>query len=244
MTDPEILRVWNTLSKQTYTEARVFSCVVSAYENNNGEIDTGRAGAVMQVVWPQTTALGGVPSEIRGTTANQTNNRNRQADFTRLMQLIHLSTGRETSSQISPVQEGSSTPQVTIGGPAAQAGAGFGDPVENIQVETVAVQAVVKHYKEDGWSVRSVERDKCGYDLECAKGTVVEQVEVKGISGTGLCFVITASEVKQARENPKFVLVVVTSTLSASPSLTKFSGVEFGQRFDLAAIQYRASLKR
>ena len=87
VTDAEILRIWNTLSNRTYTEARVFSCAVSAYENN-GEINTGRAGAVMQVVWPQNAVLGAVPSEIRGRTANQNNNRNRQADFSRLMPLI------------------------------------------------------------------------------------------------------------------------------------------------------------
>jgi hypothetical protein len=38
------------------------------------------------------------------------------------------------------------------------------------------------------------------------------------------------------RENPKFVLFVVTSALSPSPALTKFSGTECGERFDLAAI--------
>jgi hypothetical protein len=131
-----------------------------------------------------------------------------------------------------------------VGDQAAQTGAGFGDPVENKLVETAAVEAVAREYQWGGWSVRSVERDNCGFDLECTKGVTVEQVEVKGVRGTGLCFVITAGEVRQARENPKFVLVVVTSALSPSPTLTKFSGVEFGQQFDLAAIQYRASLKR
>ncbi len=133
-------------------------------------------------------------------------------------------------------------PQDESGTPVAQMGAGFGDPAENKLVESAAVRAVVKHYA--GWSVQSVERDKCGFDLECAKGDVVEQVEVKGVRGTGLCFVITAGEVRQARENAKFFLVVVTSALSPSPTLTKFSGTEFGQRFDLSAIQYRAALRQ
>lgn len=124
------------------------------------------------------------------------------------------------------------------------AGAGFGDPAENKLVETAAVRAVAKHYDGHGWSVRSVERDKCGFDMECTKGGAVEHVEVKGVRGTGLCFVITSGEVKQALENPKFFLVVVTSALTSSPTLTKFSGAEFGQRFDLSAIQYRAALKQ
>jgi hypothetical protein len=87
VTDAEVLRIWNTLPNQTYTEARVFSCAVSAHENN-GEIDRQRAVAVLQAVWPQNTELGAVPSEIRGNTANLNNNRNRQADFDRLTQRI------------------------------------------------------------------------------------------------------------------------------------------------------------
>jgi hypothetical protein len=124
----------------------------------------------------------------------------------------------------------------------AQAGAGFGDPAENKLVEMAAVRAVVKAYEVDGWSVRSVERDKCGFDLECSKNGAVEHVEVKGVRGTALCFIITEGEVEQARWNLKFFLVVVTSALSASPKLTKFSGGEFCRRFDLSAIQYRAAL--
>lgn len=125
----------------------------------------------------------------------------------------------------------------------SQAGAGFGDPAENKLVESAAVRAVVAHYEVGGWSVRSVEREKCGFDLECTKSGVVEQVEVKGVRGVGLCFIITAGEVKQAQTNPNFFLVVVTSALAATQTLTKFSGAEFVQRFDLAAIQYRAAAK-
>ncbi len=128
-------------------------------------------------------------------------------------------------------------------GPVGQVGAGFGDPAENKLVESAAVRAVVAHYVAGDWSVRSVERDKCGFDLECKKGGVVEQVEVKGVRGAGVCFVITAGEVKQAQTNSNFFLVVVTSALAALPTLTKFSGAEFVRRFDLAAIQYRAALK-
>lgn len=87
VTDAEILAIWNQLTDHTYTEARVLSCVVAAHENN-GEIVTSRAKEVMQVVWPMNTALGAVPSEIRGNTANTNNNRNRQADFARLSQVI------------------------------------------------------------------------------------------------------------------------------------------------------------
>ena len=63
----------------------------------------------------------------------------------------------------------------------AQTGVGFGDPAENKLVEVAAVRAVVKTYQGDGWSVRSVERDKCGFDLECTKNGSVENVEVNAL---------------------------------------------------------------
>src|SRR5262249_2095821 len=142
----------------------------------------------------------------------------------------HLKIGSVFHKAISPelIPSGSAggDPPIKGDAPVAQAGAGFGDPAENRFVEAAAIRAVVKDYEGDGWSVRSVERDKCGFDLQCSKGGVIEQVEVEGVGGAGLCFIITAGGVKQARENAKFFLVVVTSALSASPKLTKFSGAE------------------
>jgi hypothetical protein len=125
-----------------------------------------------------------------------------------------------------------------------QGGAGFGDPIENKLVEAGAIRAVRKAYEEDEWVVRSVERAKCGFDLECKKERAVENVEVKGVRATDQCFIITAGEVQQARNNPRFVLMVVTSALSASPTLTRYSGAEFCRQFDLSAVQYRAVLRK
>jgi hypothetical protein len=125
----------------------------------------------------------------------------------------------------------------------AQPGAGFGDAAENKIVESKAVDAVIMDYEGKGWSVRSVEPDKCGFDLICTKNDVIENVEVKGIKGSTPCFIITAGEVGQAETNPRFFLVVVTAALSSSPKLTKYSGAEFMHRFKLSAVQYRATLK-
>jgi hypothetical protein len=125
----------------------------------------------------------------------------------------------------------------------AQTGAGFGDAAENKLVESKAVQAVTKDYQDDGWTVRSVERDECGFDLVCSKEGLVENVEVKGVKGKAICFIITEGEVQQAQTNPKFFLVVVTSALSATPKLSKYSGAEFLQKFDRSPIAYRAVVK-
>lgn len=125
----------------------------------------------------------------------------------------------------------------------APSGAGFGNPEENKEVEKAAIAIVKKKYKFDGWTVRSVERDKCGFDLECHKGEITENVEVKGVSGTERSFFITAGEVEQAKINSKFVLIVVTSALSSSPVMTCYSGTEFFRSFELKVVQYRAALR-
>lgn len=83
------------LEDRTYTEARVFSCVVSAYENNDGQLDKKRAVAVMKIVWPENTKLVDVPREIQGTSPNQNQNRLRRNDFNRLMKLIRGKTGHQ-----------------------------------------------------------------------------------------------------------------------------------------------------
>ena len=125
-------------------------------------------------------------------------------------------------------------------------GSGFGEPAENKLVESAAVRAVVKDYEADGWSVRSVERDKCGFDLECTKNGAVEQVEVKGVRGTGLCFIITAGVGRAGsgeRRNLHPLRRYVGTDRIAQASTT-FTGPEFRRQFDLSAIQYRAILAR
>lgn len=125
----------------------------------------------------------------------------------------------------------------------ANAGAGFGDPVENSAVEAAAVRAVWKWYTVRGWTIKSVERDRCGFDLECTKGDTEESVEVKGVRGAKPCFIITAGELERARLDRKFVLIVVTSALSRSSKIHRYAGAMVVQQFDLTPIQYRASLR-
>ncbi|MBI3840330.1 MAG: DUF3883 domain-containing protein [Planctomycetia bacterium] len=125
-----------------------------------------------------------------------------------------------------------------------QAGAGFGSAAENKLVEDAAIRAVTEHYEAKGWDVHSVERDKCGFDLDCRKGRAVKSVEVKGVRGVVQCFVITAREVKQAETNPNFVLMVVTSALSECPVLTRYTGPEFCRSFELSGVQFRAILRK
>ena len=122
-------------------------------------------------------------------------------------------------------------------------GAGFGDPAENPIVEAAGISAVTTEYENDGWTVNSVEREKCGFDLDCRKGCAIANVEVKGVSGSKPSFPITWGEVQQAKTNPNFVLAVVTSALTKSRRVIRYSGPEFLRSFNLRPVQYQATLR-
>jgi hypothetical protein len=121
---------------------------------------------------------------------------------------------------------------------------GFGKPESNRLVERKAVELVSERYRRAGWLVESRENAGCGYDLACTKNTTTEHVEVKGVSGGDLTFVLTHGEVRAARTDSAFVLFVVTKALSEHPNLVRFSGEEFLRRFALSGLQYKASLRK
>jgi len=122
-------------------------------------------------------------------------------------------------------------------------GAGFGSSVINREVEQAAVALVKADYQRRGWRVESVEAEKRGYDLVCKKGDQQELVEVKGVRGDDISFIITAGEVRQAETNDDFVLCVVTSALT-EPQIHRFTAEEFREQFNLEPISYRAIMKR
>ena len=122
-------------------------------------------------------------------------------------------------------------------------GAGFGDPETNQEVEQAAVSFVTNDYKRRGWLVESVEAKKCGYDLLCTNDQFLEHVEVKGIQGDLVSFIITAGEVRQSQSDDFFVLYAVTSALS-TPKLHRFTAKEFHDKFGLETLSYRALLRQ
>lgn len=124
-----------------------------------------------------------------------------------------------------------------------KAGAGFGNPETNRKVEIAAIAFVTDWYKERGWSVQSVEVDKCGYDLCCVNDGLEEHVEVKGIQGEIPSFIITSGEVRQSKNNDLFKICVVTCALSNQPKLFRYDRNEFANKFNLEPISFRASLR-
>jgi hypothetical protein len=120
---------------------------------------------------------------------------------------------------------------------------GFPDPATTKKIEKVAVNFVTAILEDEGWNVKSVEPDKCGYDLLCLKGKKELNVEVKGTSGKEVHFTITASEAQQAKVNPHFMLYIVTDILSRGPEMHTWTGVDFLRDFALSPIQYNARPK-
>jgi hypothetical protein len=128
--------------------------------------------------------------------------------------------------------------------PVSKTGAGFGSPEMNRKVEQSAISIVMTWYQTEGWSVESVESIKCGYDLLCRKNSEENHVEVKGVQGDLISFIITAGEVRQSQNDDDFVLCVVTSALTDSPKITLFDSKSFASDFDLSPISYRATLRK
>jgi hypothetical protein len=58
-----------------------------------------------------------------------------------------------------------------------------------------------------------------------------------------LSFIITPGEVRRAKSDPRFVSQVATETLSDRARSHRFTKAEFEERFALAEIAYKASLR-
>lgn len=118
--------------------------------------------------------------------------------------------------------------------------AGFGDSESNRAIEIAAVQYVSEAYRRNGWTVVSVERMKCGYDLRCTKGAAERHVEVKGCAGEAMRFILTAKEHAAAFSDPRFRAAVVSRALDESRALTEFTAKQLQSNFEYRPIQYWA----
>lgn len=111
------------------------------------------------------------------------------------------------------------------------------------QIEQSAVEHATCILISEGWSVESVEAEKCGYDLHCTQDDDERHVEVKGTQGDQPAFIITAQELRCADEDTYFELWVVVRTLDKEAKVHRYTGEELRQHFRLQALQYRAVLK-
>jgi hypothetical protein len=122
-------------------------------------------------------------------------------------------------------------------------GGGFGDSRTNRLVEKAAIKCVKRHLRKNDYRVRSRERERIGYDLDAIRADETLHIEVKGISGHIVEFLITSGEVAKARNDPSFRLFAVTHALSKNPVLHHYPGQQLLAAFDLEPTAFRAILK-
>jgi hypothetical protein len=91
------------------------------------------------------------------------------------------------------------------------AGAWYGDPATNTEVEAIAMQVVSDSYRKDHWAIEDVSRDKCGWDLTATRDGEERHLEVKGVTGALPRFLLTKNEFDVAARDPSWRLAIVTS---------------------------------
>jgi len=109
--------------------------------------------------------------------------------------------------------------------------------------EKAAIRHVWKHLRARGYTVRSKEREICGYDLHATHGTEELHVEVKGCAGSMARFFLSRTERNAGKDDPDWRLVVVTNA-SSRPNATRFLRYREVERvFDLEPTQWEGRSK-
>lgn len=94
------------------------------------------------------------------------------------------------------------------------------DPERNLKVERAAIKEVVKYFeKKLGYTIRSVEKDNLGWDLEAAKENINLHIEVKGLSGAGLAVELTPNEYLAFFDKSDCYRLCIVNNALTSPSL-------------------------
>jgi hypothetical protein len=125
----------------------------------------------------------------------------------------------------------------------SEVAAAFGDLETNRQIEKAAVALIIQDYRRQGWTVKSRERDRVGYDLECSRGALKELVEVKGRRGSSQQVIVTHGELREARSRANWILCIVTNAMT-KPRIHRYEGAALADHFDLKPLAHQLILKR
>lgn len=89
------------------------------------------------------------------------------------------------------------------------------DPEHNAKVEKAAVNLVWKYYEDLGYSLKSVEKDNFGWDLEASQYKTKLHIEVKGLSGKIPYIELSPNEYKAwSATHEHYRLAVVSNALT------------------------------
>jgi hypothetical protein len=120
---------------------------------------------------------------------------------------------------------------------------GFGDPALNKEVERAAIEFVTTRYQQEEWQVESVETRRLGFDLLARRGHDERHLEVKGLRGGEVDFILTAGEKRRAEVDPAFVCCVLTSALSPEPGYVEIPAQQLLEGKDFTVVAYRVRAK-
>jgi hypothetical protein len=88
------------------------------------------------------------------------------------------------------------------------------DQERKVQIEKAAVRTCCDYFEKLGYSVKSVEKDNLGWDLEAVSGKTVLRIEVKGLSGSAFIVELTPNEYSAfSQKSEGYRLAVVTAAL-------------------------------
>lgn len=90
----------------------------------------------------------------------------------------------------------------------------------NLLVEKNAIERCSSHYISNGYSVKSVEKDNCGWDLEATKKDKTLCIEVKGLSGETAKVGLTPNEYNAfKKQDENYRLAIIVNALSKETKL-------------------------
>jgi hypothetical protein len=93
------------------------------------------------------------------------------------------------------------------------------DAAMNALVEKAAVDSVFAHYESLNYTVKSVEKENLGWDLEVSRDAKTHKIEVKGVSADTIYFELTPNEYRMLREHPETYQVSVVCSALDTPVL-------------------------
>ena len=91
-----------------------------------------------------------------------------------------------------------------------------------LAIEQAAVKLTWKYYESRGYTVKSVEKDNVGWDLEASNKETTLLVEVKGHRGNVIQFELTPNEYTQMQSYSESYRVTVVRNALDSPDLVEF----------------------
>ncbi|WP_281546966.1 DUF3883 domain-containing protein [Pseudoalteromonas sp. PAR1] len=118
----------------------------------------------------------------------------------------------------------------------------FPDPLRRKKVELAAIEYVIAHYENQGYSISDRQSDNCGYDLFAEKNKAVVKIEVKGTSLDEQRFFLSRNE-RAKSVDPLWRLAIVSNALD-TPELSIYSAEEMEKAFNFEPLCWECRISQ